>query len=98
MRQQNDSQQCFRDVLTSLRNYTTTPRQAEWLQQFQWHHLVKKYGNNILQQIKSKGLFIFPTHAEEWEHNKAKLLNAEFPVLRISAVCHGPHSKQASAD
>ena len=36
---QNESEQQLRDVLMSLRNYTTTPQQLHWLQQFQWHNL-----------------------------------------------------------
>ena len=42
----------------------------------------------------------FPTHNEEWAHNKIKLLeaNEHFPVAKIDAVCHGLHSKTSADD
>jgi hypothetical protein len=45
------------------------------------------------------GLFVFPSHAEEWEHNKQQLLKANeaSPVARIPASDQGPHCK-TSAD
>jgi hypothetical protein len=48
----------------------------------------------------SHGLFVFPTHDEEWAHNKIKLLeaNEHFPVAKIDAVCHGLRSKSSSDD
>ena len=45
---QNESEQQMRDVLMSLRNYTTTPQKIHWLQQFQWHNLCMSRGPELL--------------------------------------------------
>ena len=57
-----------------------------------------KYGLNFTTSFDIHGLFVFPTHNEEWAHNKIKLLeaNEHFPVAKIDAVCHGLHSKTSS--
>ena len=60
----------------------------------------KQYDINFTKSLDSHGLFVFPTHNEEWAHNKIKLLeaNEQFPVAKIDAVCHGLHSKTSSDD
>ena len=44
------------------------------------------------------GCLCFPTHAAEWEHNKAKLLkaNEHAPIAKCSAVSTGLHSNTSS--
>ena len=43
---------------------------------------------------------VFPTHAEEWEHNRDKLLqlNRDYPITKINAVTKGRHAQKSSAD
>lgn len=41
---QSEAEVQLRDVLTSMRTYTTTQEQVCWLQQFQWHNLLRTYG------------------------------------------------------
>ena len=45
--------------------------------------------------MSQSGLFVFPTHEEEWNHNAMKLsdVNKMFPVAKINSVSKGPHSK-----
>jgi hypothetical protein len=45
--------------------------------------------------MSDRGLFVFPTHDEEWKHNSEKLIeiNQEHPVAKINAISKGPHSK-----
>ena len=71
---QNESEQQLRDVLMSLRTYSTTARQIRWLQQFQWHNLRMSHGLELLVRMDEQGLYVFPTHPLEWERNKTKLL------------------------
>ena len=66
---QNESEQQLRDVLMSLRNYTTTPQQIHWLQQFQWHNLCMSLGLELLVRRDEQGLYVFPTHRLEWQRN-----------------------------
>ena len=83
---QNESEQQLRDVLMSLRNYTTTPQQIHWLQQFQWHKLHMSHGPELLTRMDEQGLYIFPTHSLEWQRNNSKLLECNrqqnHPVAR----------------
>ena len=39
--------------------------------------------------MAKNALFAFPTHAEEWEHNKAQFFfaNRDFPIAKITAEC-----------
>ena len=62
--------------------------------------LKKQYGLNFIKSLDSHGLFVFPTHNEEWAHNKIKLweANEQFPVAKIDAVCHSLHSKTSADD
>ena len=83
---QNAGQQAFKDVLESLRTYTTTPEQAKWLQQFQWHDLGMKYSDELLQRMKKDGLFVFPSHALEWQHNTQQ-------AHRFCFVCRNPKAR-----
>ncbi|XP_021343371.1 ATP-dependent DNA helicase PIF1-like [Mizuhopecten yessoensis] len=85
----------FRDILLALRQHNVSSTQAKWLQQFQWNNLKAAYGEELLYSMSDEGLFVFPTHAEEWQHNKSKLLeaNRNFPIAKCIAVSTGPHSK-----
>ena len=62
---QNESEQQLRDVLMSLRNYTTTPQQIHWLQQFQWNNLRMSQGPELLARMDEQGLYVFLTHHRE---------------------------------
>lgn len=44
--------------------------------------------------MSTNGLCVFPTHKEEWAHNKSKLqeVNKSFAVAQVKAVSKGPHS------
>ena len=64
-----ESEQQLRDVLMSLRNYTTTPQQIHWLQQFQWHNLCMSCGPELLVRRDEQGLYVFPMHRLEWQRN-----------------------------
>ena len=50
--------------------------------------------------MAKNALFAFPTHAEEWEHNKAQFFfaNRDFPIAKITAECQVIHAKTSSAD
>ena len=71
---QGGNEKELKDVLSSLREYKATPEQAKWLQQFQWNNLKMTHGNELVEKMSQSGLFVFPTHEEEWNHNKTKLL------------------------
>ena len=100
MVRQNETQAMLRNVLLGIREYKTTKEQALWLQQFQWDNLRTLHGTSLLQRMASDGLFVFPTHTQEWNHNKAKLLemNEKYPIAKIQAEGTGSHSKSASSD
>ena len=97
---QDESQKELRDVLQSMRSYSIMPNQAHWLQQFQWQNLNVTYGVKVNEEMDSHGLFVFPTHQEEWERNKSKLLqqNQYHPVAKVKAEMNGPHAASSSAD
>ena len=59
---QSESEHQLRDVLMSLRTYSTTHQQINWLQQFQWHNLQLSHGPELLTRIDEQGLYVFPTH------------------------------------
>jgi hypothetical protein len=61
-------------VLLAIREYKITPVQAKWLQKFQWQNLKSSYGQGLLNDMSEKGLYVFPTHQQVWDHNKIKLL------------------------
>lgn len=90
----------LRNLLTNLRAYKASPSQAKWLQQFQWDDLKKTNGDLLLSRMSTNGLFVFPTHKEECDHNKSKLLevNKSFPVAQVKAVSKGPHSLIRESD
>ena len=98
---QTESEEQLRDVLTSMRTYTTTPQQVRWLQKFQWHNLRISHGQQLLRRMDEQGLYVFPTHRLEWERNKAKLLECnrepDHPVARIKAVDNGRHAHRLTA-
>ena len=99
---QNESEQQLRDVLMSLRTYSTTARQIRWLQQFQWHNLRISHGPELLGRMDEQGLYVFPTHRLEWERNKTKLLECNrlpnHPVAKIKAVDNGRHAQKADSN
>ena len=97
---QNESQAMLREVLLNMREYKTTEVQAKWLQQFQWDNLRKSHGTTLLQRMNSDSLFVFPTHEEEWKHNKTKLLemNENNPIALIKAKGSGSHSHTSGSD
>jgi hypothetical protein len=99
VRQGND-ENTFKQILTDLRQYNLSPQQAKWLQNFQWPNLSFSHGDDLLQRINERGLFVFPSHDEEWNHNKRKLLeaNEENPVAKITAVGKGFHAKSMTSD
>ncbi len=71
---QNDNEQLFRNVLSSLRTYDTTPQQAQWLHSFQWENLGSRYGKDILDDISRKALFVFQTDLT-WLNNERPSAN-----------------------
>ena len=97
---QGENEKEFRDVLGALREYKLNSQQAKWLQSFQWSNLRKSHGDGLLQKMESGGLYIFPCHKDEWLHNKSKLLqlNNQYPIVKIDAICEGPHSKSLPSD
>ncbi|CAH3025178.1 unnamed protein product, partial [Porites evermanni] len=99
---QNESEQLLRDVLMSLRNYTTTPQQIHWLQQFQWHNLCMSRGPELLARMDEQGLYVFPTRHLQWQLNKTKLLEcnrqSNHPVAKIKAVDNGRHAVKADSN
>ena len=60
----------------ALREYKLSKEQAAWLQEFQWDRLKSRYGDELSKRMEMSGLFVFPTHDEEWNHNKDQLLKA----------------------
>ena len=52
-----------------------------------------------MPNVSDNGLFVFPTHATEWEHNKAQLLkaNKHAPIPKCSAVNTGLHTSSHKA-
>lgn len=60
----------------------------------------KKYGDEFLKVMSDRGFFVFPTHDEEWSHNKSKLLevNKLFPVAKLTSVGKGSHSKSGESE
>lgn len=82
----NEDKLKFKNVLSSLRNYNLDLIQAKWLQRFQWDDIRSTYGNICIQRLSDDGLFVFPTHNDEWNHNKFKRneLNKQRPIARIT--------------
>ena len=68
---QGEDQTQFKNVLSSLREYKLSSDQAKWLHNYQWDDLKNQYGLNFTKSLDSHGLFVFPTHNEEWAHNKS---------------------------
>ena len=97
---QNSEEQDFKHVLHRLRTYSASPEDTQWLQRFQWDALKLRYSRQHMEDMAQNALYVFPTHAEEWEHNKCCLLqaNKDNPIAKIDSVCHGIHSKSSSAD
>jgi len=97
---QSESEKYFKNVLYSLREYNLTKEQAQWLQKYQWHSLRQHQGQDFLDRVKQRGFYVFPTHEQEWKHNKAKImaLNKSFPIAKIDAMNYGFHAKQCPSD
>ena len=97
---QSDDEPMFRNVLSSLREYKCSDDQAKWLQKFQWDDLKNDYGTSLIERMSTSGIFVFPTHALEWEHNRQKLLDANKsnPIARITAYTKGLHAKSTSIE
>jgi hypothetical protein len=97
IRQDNDQQQ-LKNTLLSMREYTTTKEQAMWLQNFQWNRLKTSHGPELMQRMLTTGLFVFPNHAAEWEHNKLQILEANklSPIAKLTAIKQGLHSSSSS--
>ena len=97
---QDKDEQALKNTLLSLREYKVNKQQVKWLQQFQWDDLGRKYGPELLHRMQTNAMFVFPSHAEEWVHNKAKLLeiNETFPIAKLNAVDQGSHAHHAPSD
>jgi hypothetical protein len=50
--------------------------------------------------MSEKGLFVFPTHQQVWDHNKIKLLevNQSYPIAKLSAISKGVHANSMESD
>ena len=97
---QNSDQQHLKNVLMALRQYKTSKQDTKWLQQFQWDNLKQTYGQPLLADMTAQGIFVFPSHAAEWNHNKVQLLKANeiAPIAQLKAVNKGAHAKTATND
>ena len=84
----------------SLRQYKSTKEQALWLQQFQWNRLKSVYGEDLMQRVDTYGLFVFPSHEEECQHNTSRILkvNQVHPVAKIKTVGKGSHSSMGDSE
>ncbi|XP_033726129.1 uncharacterized protein LOC117315835 [Pecten maximus] len=97
---QNESQQQLKSVLTSLRQYKLTPDQATWLQNYQWDDLRKNFNHDLSHRISQNGLYVFPTHNEEWKHNKNKILeiNKVYPIAKTVALKEDIQANTCTSD
>ena len=97
---QNADQSQLKNVLNALRTYSATPDHVKWLQQFQWEDLEKTHGKDLTKRMNEHGLFVFPTHSDEWNHNKTKLLEANkaSPIAKIEALSTGHHASNTASD
>ena len=87
-------------MLLAIREYKITPGQAKWLQNFQWQNFKSSYGQGLLNDISDKGMFVFPTHHQVWDHNKIKLLKVSQsnPIAKLSAISKGIHANSMESD
>ena len=90
---QSTEEQVFREVLMALRENKMTKEHAAWLLNFQWHKLLSTKGKDLMQRMESSGLFVFPSHEEEAQHNNKKHLeaNKSNPVAKLKAKGQGTH-------
>ena len=97
---QGIKEQELKDVLLTITQYKITPVQAKWLQKFQWQNLKSSYGQGLLNDISEKGMFVFPTHHQVWDHNKIKLLkvNQSYPIAKLYAISKGIHANSMEID
>ncbi|CAG2201822.1 unnamed protein product [Mytilus edulis] len=97
---QAEDQSYFKNVLGALREYKLTQDHATWLQKFQWGDLLKSHGQSFIDDMDENSLFVFPTHNEEWLHNKTKILkaNERNPIAKVDAISHGSHAKGVSSE
>ena len=82
------------EMFNAMQNYTVTTEQTQWLQNFQLNNLEAEKGRELTSRMNESGLFVFPSHAEEWQHSKSKLLelNETYPIAKINAECQGSHA------
>lgn len=82
----------------ALREYKLSAEDAVWLPHFQWDALKAVHGTKAVSHVNDNGLFVFPTHAAEWQHNKTQLLksNQYAPVAKLTAISHGSHANVPS--
>ncbi|EDO35707.1 predicted protein [Nematostella vectensis] len=99
---QAESKRQLRDVLMSMRTYSTTAEKVHWLQQFQWHNLGRTHGEGLLRRMYEEGFFVFPTHRLEWTRNKIKILECNripgHPVAKMKAQNNGYHAQKADSN
>jgi hypothetical protein len=50
--------------------------------------------------MSEKGMFVFQTHQQVWDHNKIKLLNINqsYPIAKLSAIGKGVHANSMKSD
>ena len=92
---QGEGGETLRGVLTRLRTYSHTEAGADWLMSFQIDKLTK----GKQEWVEEGGLYIFPTHKEEWARNREKLRHpgdqGGRPIANIVARNIGIRSKGA---
>jgi hypothetical protein len=54
----------------------------------------------LLNDMSEKGLYVFPTHQQVWDHNKIKLLevNQSYPIAKLSAISKGVHANSMESE
>ena len=67
---------------------------------FQWQNLKSSYGQGLLSDMADKGMFVFPTHHQVWDHNKTKLLKVSqsYPIAKLSTISNGIHANSMESD
>jgi hypothetical protein len=65
-----------------------------------WQNLKSSYGQGLLTDMSEKGMFVFPTHQQVWDHNKVKLLkvNQSYPIAKLSAISKCVHGNSTESD
>ena len=57
-------------------------------------------GPDFINRLNDQGFFVFPTHNQEWLHNKKKLLetNHQAPIAKLVSISTGPHARTCPSD